>query len=60
MYNNGTTVQNAPWFKFTDLNKKQIGEIQQATDFSNIHCAIVSPVAPAGTKAIISISFNNQ
>lgn len=60
-YNNGTTINQKPQFKFIDQNKKPIGEtIQEASEASNNHAVIYSPPAPGDTKATIMISFNGQ
>ena len=60
-YDNGTLRDDIPlYLKFVDQGGQIIGDIQKISEIDNDSFVCHTPKAPAGTQAIIMVSFNKQ
>ena len=60
-HDNGTIRDDVPLYaKFEDTNGQMIGNITTITEIDNDSFIYYTPKAPAGTQAILMLSFNKQ
>ena len=59
-YDNGTMKEQPIYVRYRDMDGNAIGEPSEAKIIDNDEFTWTTPAAKTGTKAVMSISFNDQ